>query len=151
MANIECRAELHGDPTADQYKQFHDGMQEFGLVRKLCREGKVFLLPTGFYVGENVSSSLQLLSLKITALAFRITGSVCKLTLTPIGDLSSICISGLEEDKSFESLLGFAAIFGSSVPTPGVNFMSAFSGLGAQSTSQHVPSVPPLSSWFGKS
>jgi hypothetical protein len=128
MANVECRAELHGDPSPDQYTLFHEGMKELGLVRKLQKDGKIYQLPTGFYVGENISSPLQMLSLKITALALQVTGQGCKLTLTPIGDLSSICISGLEEDKSFESQLELAAIFLSSRPRPGVNLMSLLLG-----------------------
>jgi hypothetical protein len=109
MMNVICRPELHGDPTREQYQEFHAGMKEFGLERTITRDGKVFHLPTGEYFGVGLFTSLAFLNLKITALSFRITGHPCKMTLTPVVDPADICISGLEEDVSWESMLGLYA------------------------------------------
>jgi hypothetical protein len=118
VANVICRPELHGSPTREQYNEFHAGMKEFCLERTITRDGKVFHLPTGEYLGINISTSMRVLDLKITALAIRITGSRCKLTLTPVLDVSTIYISGLEEDTSYESTLGAFAGLGSLFLTP---------------------------------
>jgi hypothetical protein len=126
VANVICRAELPGSPTREQYEQFHTGMKELGLERTITRDGKVFHLPTGEYLGVNLSTLMMTLDLKITVLAFRVTGGRCKLALTPVADVSTIHISGLEEDTShevnwFENLL--------SAPPPEPNNFAWFTSL----------------------
>jgi hypothetical protein len=89
VANVICRPELHGATTGEQYTEFHGGMKEFGLDRTITRDGKTFHLPSGEYIGLNVTTSFQLLALKIDALAMRITGYRCKLVLRQNSDLPS--------------------------------------------------------------
>jgi hypothetical protein len=85
-------------------------MQELGFERTITRNGKTEHLPTGEYVGLNLglnlSSSLNLLALKIDVLARRITGYPCKMTLTPISGPEAIYTYGLEEDNRFSTQLG---------------------------------------------
>lgn len=153
MPNVICRAELHGSPTLAQYDEFHAGMKEFGLERTITRDGKVFHLPTGEYVGVNVSSYFSLLALQINTLAIRITRSQCKLTLTPVGDLDGIYIYGLVEDTSFESQLGalgrLASLF--SAPPTGQKFdaLSALCGLTSSGNAYSEPGAVPVSSAYG--
>lgn len=134
MANVICRPELHGTPTREQYDQFHAGMKELGLERTITRDGKVFHLPTGEYLGLNLSSPLALLALKINALAIQITCHQCKLTLSPVSDPAGIYIYGLEEDVSYASAL---AAFAMSLPSP-----QPFSALAQLASSEHSFPVP---------
>jgi hypothetical protein len=106
MLNIQCRPELHRAITGEQYAEFHGGMQELGFERTITRNGKTEHLPTGEYVGLNLSSSLNVLALKIDVLARRISGYRCKMTLTPISGPEAIYTYGLEEDNSFSTQLG---------------------------------------------
>lgn len=140
MANVICRAELHGSPTREQYNEFHAGMKQLGLVQTITRDGKVFHLPTGEYLGVNLSTSFNLLALNITALAIRITSRQCKLTLTPVDDPAKIYILGLEEDTSYESMLGaYASLLAASYPGPSY---SALSGLAAAASKGSILPVP---------
>jgi hypothetical protein len=125
MANVICRPELHHATSREQYDQFHAGMQEFGLERTITRGEKVFHLPTGEYLGVNLSTSLPLLALKITTLAIRITGNQCKLTLIPVTNPAEIYILGLEEQESYAPYL---------TPAPG-----DFMGLAAFARSHPAP------------
>lgn len=146
MATLICRAELHGSPTREQYDDFHAGMEALGLERTIDRDGKVFRLPTGEYLGVNLSTSSNLLALKISSLAFRITSSLCKLTITPVHNPAEIHISGLEEVVSFASELGaFASLFLTSMPQPN----SSFSALAALASSKSAPKDIPASLQFG--
>jgi hypothetical protein len=151
MANVICRPELHGSPTREQYNQFHSGMKEFGLERTITRDGKVFHLPTGEYLGLNVSAPFSLLTLKINSLAIRITGHQCKLTLTPVNDPAGIYIYGLEEDTSYESTLGAFAGLGSLFSTaPATD--NGFSALAMLASGKGTPPLPagiPDSLQFG--
>jgi hypothetical protein len=134
VANVICRPELHGTPTREQYDQFHAGMKELGLERTITRDGKVFHLPTGEYLGLNLSTPLALLALKINALAIQISCHQCKLTLSPVSDPAGIYIYGLEEDVSYASAL--ASLFGTQPAYPG------FSALAALVSSKHAPPQP---------
>ena len=143
MPNVICRPELHGSPTREQYNEFHAGMKEFGLERTITRDGKVFHLPTGEYLGVNISTSMRVLDLKITALAIRITSSRCKLTLTPVPDVSAIYISGLEEDTSYQSMLGaftgLRSLFASSYPEANYSTLSGLAAAGSKGGTLPVP------------
>jgi hypothetical protein len=128
VANVICRPELYGSPTREQYNEFHAGMKQLGLVQTITR---------GEYLGVNMSTSFNLLALNITALAIRITGRQCKLTLTPVEDPAKIYILGLEEDTSYESTLGaFASLFFTPPPKP---TYSGFSALAELASSQRTP------------
>src|ERR1019366_7182605 len=126
VANVICRPELHSATTREQYNEFHAGMEQFSLLRTITRDGKVFHLPTGEYLGLNLATSLNLLALKITALAIQITGYQCKLTLTPVRDPADIYIYGLDEEVSYAS--EFGSLLAASYPGPSY---SALSGLAA--------------------
>ena len=140
MANVICRSELHGTPTREQYDQFHAGMKELGLERTITRDGKVFHLPTGEYLGLNLSTPLALLTLKINTLAIQITCHQCKLTLSPVSDPAGIYIYGLEEDVSYASQLGmFASLFLTPPPKP---TYSGFSALATLIGSENTPPQP---------
>jgi hypothetical protein len=121
-------------------------MRQLGLVQTITRDGKVFHLPTGEYLGVNLSTSFNVLALKITALAIQTTGRQCKLTLTPVDDPARIYILGLEEDTSYESTLGaFASLFVASPARP-------ISALAQFASSEHAlpqPSGIPASLQFG--
>jgi hypothetical protein len=107
MPNVMCRPELHDATTREQYDQFHAEMETLGLVRTISRDGKDFRLPSGLYLGVNVPSSLEFLSIRISLLAIKITGHACKLALWPIDNPASIDISGLEDvTPSYGALLG---------------------------------------------
>ena len=106
MLNVICRPELHGEPTREQYDEFHAGMSEFGLLRTITRDGRTWRLPNAEYLGVNLQTSLKILSLKITALSIRVTGKGCKLTLVTVPNVDDIFIAGLEEEQTFWSLLG---------------------------------------------
>jgi hypothetical protein len=113
MEDVICRAELRGTPTREQYDAFHAGMAQFGLGQTITRDGRVFRLPMGLYLGVNLSASLELLALKVSSLAGQITGRLCKLTLAPV-DTTRIYILCLEEETpSFARELGGASIFSS--------------------------------------
>jgi hypothetical protein len=147
VANVICRPELHGSPTREQYNEFHAGLKEFGLERTITRDGKVFHLPTGEYLGLNVSTPFSLLTLKINSLAIRITGHQCKLTLTPVSDPAGIYIYGLEEDTSYESTLGAFAGLGnllaSSYPAPNYSALSSLAAASSKGGTLPVPSGLP--------
>jgi hypothetical protein len=107
MSNVMCRPELHDATTREQYDAFHAEMDELGLEQTITRDGKVFRLPTGLYLGLNVSMPLELLLIRISLSAIKITGYDCKLMLTPIGNPDDIRISGLEEiTPSYRGLFG---------------------------------------------
>ncbi len=147
MANLICRAELHGSPTREQYDDFHAGMEALGLERTITRDGKVFRLPTGEYLGINLTTSSTLLALKISSLAFRITMSPCKLTIAPVSNPAEIYISGLEEVVSFASELGaFASLF---LTSPSQPTHSGFSALATLASSKSAPKNIPDSLQFG--
>jgi hypothetical protein len=147
VADLICRAELHGSPSREQYDEFHAGMEALGLERTIARDGKVFRLPTGEYLGVNLPTSSTLLALKITSLAFRITASPCKLTITPVSNPAEIHISGLEEVVSFATELGaFASLFLTSPPQP---TPSGFSALAALASSKSASKDIPASLQFG--
>ena len=140
MANVICRSELHGTPTREQYEQFHAGMKKLGLERTIMRDGKVFHLPTGEYLGLNLSAPLALLALQINVLAIQITCHQCKLTLSPVSDPAGIYIQGLEEDVSYASQLSmFASLFSTLPPKP---TYSGFSALATLMGSEHTPPQP---------
>jgi len=123
MPNVMCRPELHDATTREQYDQFHAEMETLGLVRTISRDGKDFRLPSGLYLGVNVPSSLEFLSIRISLLAIKITGHACKLALWPIDNPASIDISGLEDvTPSYGALLG---LFGTPPPSD-FSFMSLF-------------------------
>ncbi len=106
MSGVVCTAELHGSPTEEQYNEFHSGMERLGLVRTINHQGKTFMLPGGVYVGSNIAAPLSVLSIRITSLARKTTGSDCKLALAPIDDVSRVYFSGLEEQVSYAKALG---------------------------------------------
>src|ERR1700683_2779107 len=105
--NVICRVELPGRPTREQYDEFHAAMQEIGLVRTITRNGKVYHLPTGEYLGVNLTTTLDLLDLQIMVAALQATFGPCKVTITPVADPDQIYISGLEEDHSYEGALRY--------------------------------------------
>lgn len=109
MPNVVCRPQLHKATTEEQYAEFHAKMSGFGLERKITRNGKVYHLPNGEYLGVNLSTPFDLLGIQIDAAARQITGYACELTLAPVKDIAEIYIYGLKEDLSFESSLGFFA------------------------------------------
>ncbi|MGA9530152.1 MAG: hypothetical protein WBS24_18710 [Terriglobales bacterium] len=120
MEIVICRAELHGTPTREQYSAFHAGMEQLGFGQTITRDGRDFRLPTGEYLGANLSTSLTLLALKITHLAFQITGCPCKLTLAPV-DVANIYFLCLEEVSSYASELGIGiSAFGSFAASTGL-------------------------------
>jgi hypothetical protein len=105
--NVMCRPELHDATTREQYAAFHAEMEGLGLEQTLTRDGKVFRLPTGLYLGVNVSTPLESLNIRITLLAMKITGYAGKIALWPVDNPASISISGLEDvTPSFFSELG---------------------------------------------
>jgi|SRR5208282_1224617 hypothetical protein len=104
MESVLCRAELHDATTREQYAAFHAGMGNFGLEQTITRNGVVSYLPTGAYLGVNLSTSLESLGKRIDFLALQITGHPCKLILAPVNP-ASIYISGLES-PSFASEVG---------------------------------------------
>jgi len=123
-------------------------MEALGLERTIARDGKVFRLPTGEYLGVNLPTSSTLLALKITSLAFRITASPCKLTITPVSNPAEIHISGLEEVVSFATELGaFASLFLTSPPPP--SGLSALAALAALASSKSASKDIPASLQFG--
>lgn len=105
--NVICRAELFGSPTREQYDHFHALMSGLGLERTITRDGKRYHLPTGEYLGVNVSSLLFTLTLQITKAALDVTSHTCKVTLTPVADVNEIVIAGLEEDQSYAAELSY--------------------------------------------
>jgi len=127
MPNVICRPQLHKATTEEQYAEFHTKMSGFGLERKITRNGKVYHLPNGEYLGVNLSTPFDLLALKIDAAARQITGYACELTLTPVREIAEIYIYGLKEDLSLETQLGF---FASLLAAPNSE-PSPFSGLAA--------------------
>lgn len=150
MANVICRPELHGSPTREQYDEFHVGLKEFGLERTITRDGKVFRLPKGEYLGVNVTAPFSLLALKINSLAIRITGQQCKLTLTPVSDLAGIYIYGLDEEPretSFGEELG--RLFGSQPSTSTDNGFWTLAALGSGKGAPPLPTGIPDSLQFG--
>jgi hypothetical protein len=143
VATIICRPELHGATTREQYAEFHSGMNDLGLARTITQDGKVFHLPTGEYAGVNVSDSFRLLALKIDALAMRVSGNRCKLTLERVNSPADVFTYNLDEETSYASAL--AALFSSSPSQP-------ISPLAALAGSQHLPPVPtgiPVSLEYG--
>jgi hypothetical protein len=133
--NVICRPELHDATTREQYTAFHAGMKEFGLLQTITRDGKVYRLPRAEYLGVNISASTALLALKINTLAISITGRQCKLTLTPVADISSIYIAGLEEEPSYPgALLSAFARSRPLAPAPPAN--KGFTALAAFANSQ---------------
>ena len=106
MTNVNCRPQLHGATTSEQYAQFHAGMEGLGFERTITRNGKTEHLPNGEYLALNLSTPFNLLALKIDALARQITGNPCKVTLWPVVDLAAVYTYGLEEDNSFGAQLG---------------------------------------------
>jgi hypothetical protein len=132
MWNAICRPELHGAPTREQYDDFHAGMKQLGLERTITKDGKVFNLPTGEYLGVDLFTSLQVLTLQITSLAIRVTGHQAKLILVPVSDLAGIHIYGLEKEETFASELGFFSSI--SLTSPAQN-----SGLSALWTLTNAP------------
>jgi len=106
LINVMCRAELHKATTNEQYKEFHALQSGNGLERTITRDGKVYKLPTGEYLGVDLGTSLKVLSLMIKAAAILVTGYPCKLTLTPVNDISEIYIADLEEEESYAMNLG---------------------------------------------
>lgn len=111
MGDVMCRAELHGAPTREQYGAFHAGMGKLGLEQTITRNGRVFRLPTGEYLGITPSDSMALLAVKISTLAFQITGSPCKLTLTPVdaAKVYTLCLEEIEEIPGFAAELGLSS------------------------------------------
>jgi hypothetical protein len=105
-----CRPELHDATTREQYGQFHAEMETLGLFRTISRDGKVFRLPSGLYLGENVPSSLKFLGIRISLFAITITGHTCELALWPIDSAASVDISGLEDvtPSFYGALLGLS-------------------------------------------
>lgn len=129
MPNVVCRPQLHKATTEEQYAEFHAKMSGFGLERKITRNGKVYRLPNGEYLGVNLSPPFDLLALKIDAAARQITGYGCELTLAPVRDVADIYIYGLKEDLSFESQLSmFGSLLAAGYSEPSY---SALSGLAA--------------------
>jgi hypothetical protein len=123
MPNVMCRPELHDATTREQYDRFHAEMEILGLVRTISRDGKEFRLPSGLYLGVNVPSLLEILSIRISLLAMTITGSACKLALWHIDNPAGIDISGLEDvTPSYGALLG---LLGASPPN-NFSFLSLF-------------------------
>lgn len=119
MSNVICRPQLHKATTEAQYAEFHAKMSSLGLERKITRNGKVYHLPNGEYLGVNHSTSFDLLAIQIDAAARQITGYSCELTLTPVKDIAEIYICGLKEDLSFETQLGFFASLLAASPSYG--------------------------------
>lgn len=150
MTNVICRAELRGSPTRPQYDEFHIGMKQLGLNQTIAKDGKVFHLPTGEYLGVNLSHSLPSLRLQIDLLALRITGDVSKQTLSPVVNPADIYIGGLEEDRSYESELGeFAAMFPLlSAHSTNVGYSTLVEFANA-STTVPRPSAIPVSADYG--
>ena len=107
MPNVMCRPELHDATTREQYDQFHVEMEALGLVRTISRGGKEFRLPSGLYLGVNLTMFLEVLKLRVDILAIRITAHPCKLALWTIDSPDNISISGLEDvTPSYASALG---------------------------------------------
>jgi hypothetical protein len=102
-----CRPELHDATTREQYDQFHAEMETLGFARTISRDGKEFRLPTGLYLGVNLPTYLELLNIRISLLAIKITGRACNLALWSIDNPANISISGLEDvTPSYGALLG---------------------------------------------
>ena len=114
MPHVMCRPELHHATTSEQYELFHAEMEKLGLVRTLARDGKVFRLPSGLYLGVNVSSSREWFNAMITLQAIMTTGSAGKVAVWHIDDPANISVSGLEEvtPPSFYDELGMGAVSG---------------------------------------
>ena len=140
---VICRPELHGATTREQYDTFHAGMEELGLERTITRDGKVFHLPTGEYLGVNVTQFPRTLALKINVLAIRVTGHECKLTITPVSDPSEIIIFGLVEDTSYRSTFGALGLHPLPFPMPSFPRPANFVPVGPPSS--RPSSLPPLS------
>lgn len=117
MPNVICRPQLHRATTEEQYAEFHAKMSGFGLERKITRNGKVYHLPNGEYLGVNLSTPFDLLAIQIDAAARQISGYACELTLAPVKDIAEIYIYGLKEDLSFETQLGFFASLHAASPS----------------------------------
>ncbi len=133
MPNVMCRPELHAATTREQYDQFHAEMETLGLARTISRDGKEFRLPSGLYLGVNVATYLELLNIRISLLAIKITGRACNLALWPIANPAEISISGLEDvTPSYASVLGILA----GAPYPNPNAYSFMSLLGEYRSSQ---------------
>jgi hypothetical protein len=132
MPNVMCRLELHDATTREQYDQFHAEMETLGLVRTISRDGKEFRLPSGLYLGVNVTTFLELLKLRVDISAIRITAHPCKLALWIVDSPDNISISGLEDvTPSYGALAG---LLGGATPSKGFPFMSLFGEY--QNTSQ---------------
>jgi hypothetical protein len=138
MLHVTCKPEFHRYLTAEEYAEIHAGMQQLGLLKKITRNGRVWLLPDGFYVGINLSTSLELLDLQINALAFRITGRRCQVVLTPVPDPANIYFSGLKEEESSLSLL--SSLFEALPSSPSYEGFSALAILAGEKCT--VPSSP---------
>ena len=124
MSNLMCRPELHDATTREQYTAFHAEMEQLGLEQTVTRDGEVFRLPTGLYLGVNVSTPPGLLSIRISLLAIRITGCAGKIAVWPIDSPASISILGLEDvTPSYGSLLGLL----SGPPMPPFDLMTFWS------------------------
>lgn len=117
-------------------------MKDLGLERTITRDGKVFHLPKGEYLGLNVTTPFSLLTLKINSLAIRITCQQCKLTLTPVSDPAGIYIYGLDEDTSYESTLGAFAGLGGLFPTTTPPTDNGFSALAILASGKGSPPLP---------
>jgi hypothetical protein len=126
MPDVMCRPELHDATSREQYDQFHAGMQSLGLGRTIARDGREFQLPTGLYLG-NVSSSLELLKLRVDLLAIRITSHTAKIALWPVNP-ADIVTDNLEDvTPSYASSLGFglmSILGGAPYPNPSPNIFS---------------------------
>jgi hypothetical protein len=107
--DVMCRAELHGSTTREQYDQFHAQMSGLGLERTITRDGKLYHLPTGEYLGVNVTAFLQTLSVRIAKAALDVTGRTCEVTLTPVADAKQIVFSGLTEIDDYAVQLSYFA------------------------------------------
>jgi hypothetical protein len=139
VANVSCRPELHGATTREQYAKFHAGMKEFGFEQTILRDGALHHLPTGEYLAVNISTPMNLLALKIAALALQITGNQClKLTLTPVRDPADIYIYGLDEEVSYASAL---VAFGiqASAAQPSYSALSALAAASSKGGTLPVP------------
>ena len=151
MPNVSCRPELHGATTREQYAKFHAGMKEFGFEQTILRDGTMRHLPTGEYLAVNISTPMNLLALKIAALALQITGNQClKLTLTPVRDPADIYIYGLDEEVSYASELGsFGSLLAASYPGPSYSALSGLAAAASKGSTLPVPTGIPTSLQFG--
>jgi len=123
MPNVMCRPELHDATTGEQYDRFHAEMETLGLARTISRGGKEFRLPSGLYLGLNVPTILELLKIRVSLLAIKITSHDCKLAIWPIADPASIDISGLEDvTPSYGALWGLLG----AAPQSNFSFLSFF-------------------------